>query len=255
VVPGIITWAGVTRKNTDVLKITLDNGEEIISTPDHKFVHRTNGFVEAKEIKTSSHRENFGKVFRELLSTKTRWSLLNLVIWGLASFCSVWILQKYWQDQKVPLAYFGIFWAFFNFSAGFTSKNVKYLKRFMARENLILIAGFLPIIAYFSLGLVSGVYVIGCTIFFYLGRGMIQVLLREEFNHHLSDDMRATANSIQSFLFRIIFSVIGPLIGMSLDKNGTRQTLTYLGCVFLFLYFLTLIPYVKGLKRQSKGLS
>jgi intein/homing endonuclease len=48
--PGLITWAGVTRKNTDVLKITLDNGEEIISTPDHKFVHRTNGFVEAKDL-------------------------------------------------------------------------------------------------------------------------------------------------------------------------------------------------------------
>ena len=48
--PGLITWAGETRKNTEVLKITLDNGEEIISTPDHKFVHRTNGFVEAKDL-------------------------------------------------------------------------------------------------------------------------------------------------------------------------------------------------------------
>ena len=48
--PGIITWAGVTRKNTNVLKITLDNGEEIITTPDHKFVHRTNGFVEAQDL-------------------------------------------------------------------------------------------------------------------------------------------------------------------------------------------------------------
>lgn len=48
--PGIITWAGVTRKNTEVMKITLDNGEEITTTPDHKFVHRTNGFVPANEL-------------------------------------------------------------------------------------------------------------------------------------------------------------------------------------------------------------
>ena len=33
--PGIITWAGETRKNTEVLKITLDNGESITTTPDH----------------------------------------------------------------------------------------------------------------------------------------------------------------------------------------------------------------------------
>ena len=49
--PGMVTWAGVTRKDTEVMKITLDNGEEIISTPDHKFVHRTNGFVPANELK------------------------------------------------------------------------------------------------------------------------------------------------------------------------------------------------------------
>jgi hypothetical protein len=48
--PGMITWAGVTRKNADVLKITLDNGKEVIATPDHKFVHREKGFVEAQDL-------------------------------------------------------------------------------------------------------------------------------------------------------------------------------------------------------------
>ena len=48
--PGMITWAGETRKNTEVLKITLDNGESITTTPDHKWVHRTKGFVEAKDL-------------------------------------------------------------------------------------------------------------------------------------------------------------------------------------------------------------
>ncbi len=49
--PGMITWAGVTRKNAKTLKITLDNGKVLITTPDHKWVHRTKGFVEAKGLK------------------------------------------------------------------------------------------------------------------------------------------------------------------------------------------------------------
>ena len=49
--PGMITWAGETRKNTEVIKITLDNGESITTTPDHKWVHRTKGFVEAKDLR------------------------------------------------------------------------------------------------------------------------------------------------------------------------------------------------------------
>lgn len=59
--PGMITWAGVTRKNTDVIKITLDNGKEIITTPDHKFVHRTKGFVEAKDLVVSDSLMPFYK--------------------------------------------------------------------------------------------------------------------------------------------------------------------------------------------------
>jgi hypothetical protein len=48
--PGPITWAGVTRKNAKVVKLTLDNGKEIICTPDHKFPIRGKGKVEAKDI-------------------------------------------------------------------------------------------------------------------------------------------------------------------------------------------------------------
>lgn len=52
-VPGIITWAGVTRKNAKRIKLTLDNGKEIIVTPDHKFPIQGKGFVEAQDISTN----------------------------------------------------------------------------------------------------------------------------------------------------------------------------------------------------------
>ncbi|CAB4127032.1 Intein N-terminal splicing region [uncultured Caudovirales phage] len=48
--PGLISWAGVTQKSAKVMKLTLDNGEEIICTPDHKFPLYGRGFVEAKDF-------------------------------------------------------------------------------------------------------------------------------------------------------------------------------------------------------------
>jgi len=48
--PGVISWAGVTRKNTKRIKLTLDNGKEIICTPDHKFPIQGKGFIEAQYI-------------------------------------------------------------------------------------------------------------------------------------------------------------------------------------------------------------
>jgi len=50
IVPGIISWAGVTRKNADIIKITLDNGEILRCTPDHKIPVLGKGFVEAKDL-------------------------------------------------------------------------------------------------------------------------------------------------------------------------------------------------------------
>jgi hypothetical protein len=37
VVPGIISWAGVTRKAANVMRLTFNNGESVVCTPDHRF--------------------------------------------------------------------------------------------------------------------------------------------------------------------------------------------------------------------------
>ena len=50
VMPGNITWAGVTRKDAKVIRIHLDNGETLTCTPDHKIPVLGRGFVEAKDL-------------------------------------------------------------------------------------------------------------------------------------------------------------------------------------------------------------
>jgi|GEM_PF-1332165 len=50
VVPGLISWAGVTQESAQVMKLTLDNGEEIICTPDHKFPQYGEDFKEARDF-------------------------------------------------------------------------------------------------------------------------------------------------------------------------------------------------------------
>jgi hypothetical protein len=50
VVPGLISWAGMTQESAKVLKITLDNGEHIICTPDHQFPQYEHGFKRADQF-------------------------------------------------------------------------------------------------------------------------------------------------------------------------------------------------------------
>ena len=51
IVAGEIEWAGITRLNASVVKVTLDNDENIICTPDHNFMLRDGNWVEAQFLK------------------------------------------------------------------------------------------------------------------------------------------------------------------------------------------------------------
>ncbi|TAE72796.1 MAG: DNA topoisomerase (ATP-hydrolyzing) subunit B [Bacteroidetes bacterium] len=45
--------ARLTKQNTKVIKLKLDNGEEIICTPDHKFMLRDGSYCQAKDLKSN----------------------------------------------------------------------------------------------------------------------------------------------------------------------------------------------------------
>lgn len=49
-VPGPVSWAGITKRNAEVVRVTFDNGESVVCTPDHKFPVWGKGFVEAQDL-------------------------------------------------------------------------------------------------------------------------------------------------------------------------------------------------------------
>ena len=72
IVPGNITWAGITRKNAQVLKITLNNGKTITATPDHKFPVLGKGFVEAQHLTPEDSLISYETRYKSLSKDKTR---------------------------------------------------------------------------------------------------------------------------------------------------------------------------------------
>jgi intein/homing endonuclease len=52
IVPGKVIWAGETRKNAALVRVHLDDGSYLDTTPDHKFMLRDGSYCEAKDLKT-----------------------------------------------------------------------------------------------------------------------------------------------------------------------------------------------------------
>lgn len=76
--PGLITWAGVTQESAKVMKLTLDNGESVTCTLDHKFPVWGKGFVEARDLEVGSSiiplKRDGDKFFNHL---SDKWELLS----------------------------------------------------------------------------------------------------------------------------------------------------------------------------------
>lgn len=203
--------------------------------------------VEGKSTKmTGSHRENFMRVFKHLWtsSPEMRRSSMNLLVWALSTFFAVWMLQKYWERADIPIAWFGALWAAGNLAAAIASKAAAPMRAKWGINATTLFACALPVIAYLGMASLTGYTGVALGLGLYLGRGFIQVIMREEFNHHLPNEFRATANSVQSFMFRMVFFILGPAIGWCIDQYGVDRALGIAGVVFALFYL--------GLWRQPK---
>jgi len=90
VVPGVINWAGVTRKNAEVIKITLDNGKELIVTPDHKIPVFGKGFVEAKDLTVDDSLISFNRRRKKISSNGNEYEQ----VWDHGTKTWVWTHRK-----------------------------------------------------------------------------------------------------------------------------------------------------------------
>jgi len=81
IVPGVVTWAGVTKQNAEVIKLNLNNGKSLICTPDHKIPVFGKGFVEARMILKNDRLIGFNrrnsKIKGSLLGYEQVWDHLT----------------------------------------------------------------------------------------------------------------------------------------------------------------------------------
>lgn len=52
IVPGEVSWAGVTKKNAELVRVTLDSCQTEVVTPDHRFLMRDGTYKQAKDLKS-----------------------------------------------------------------------------------------------------------------------------------------------------------------------------------------------------------
>ena len=104
---------------------------------------------------------------------------------------------------------------------------------------------------YLGLGISGGVL---SFLFYYLltaMRGLRGPLMMGYAHQECPSSRRAGILSLQTFVFRLLFAVSGPLVGMLADAYGIQQTFRYLFIGFLFVLPPLTLVYLGHLKEDG----
>lgn len=175
-----------------------------------------------------AHRDNLARIAHELfrVSPIVRGVLWNLVAYGLATLLAVWAFQGYWEAIDVPLATFGYLWAGYNLVVALVGGNAHRIEDSISTLWAHRLIAWLPVVGYGGMALVFSFaagtplgWVLGVAagLAFQVGRGLTQVVLKDELNLRVPPNMRATANSVSTLGVRFGFVLLGPLLGFLID--------------------------------------
>jgi len=116
IVPGKAHSPRITRKNANIIKITLDNGEEIKCTEDHKFLLRNGEYKEAKNL---SNEDSLMPLYRRISSNINK-------MHGYEQFLN--IKTNKWEHTHSMVAYYNDLYKRIK-------TNVVHHKNFKKRNN------------------------------------------------------------------------------------------------------------------------
>lgn len=154
---------------------------------------------------------------------------------GLASFYTVWLIQPFMQQCKVPLTWFGPVWAGANLTIAAFSLISHRLQAGIGLRGMTVLFITLIVVAYGGLGLTAS---LGSFAFYYLltaMRGLQGPMMRHRLQQSSSRRNRASILSLHSLSFRTGFIVSGPLIGMAADRWGLNGAFLLLAAAFAML--------------------
>ena len=192
--------------------------------------------------------KSFSSIIRVVKDTfihhrKLRWYIVYSSSMGIATLSIAWFVQPFLMEIDTPIIYYGIIWAFLNFTAGTTS----YYSYLFNKHNLLIYISLTMIISLIILGLNISYFGLIFIILIYLLRGVITPNLRNLININSTSERRATVLSLRSFVIRISFAIIAPILGYLTDSYN----ISYVFYVLAIIVGLTSLLAVYKLKINN----
>ncbi len=152
---------------------------------------------------------------------------------GFSSLAMAWFAQIFLYEAHIPNRYFGILWTVLNMMVAIGSFSSHRIDQHISNAKTLLFILLFISAGYFIASLTIAPYGIVFLLVFYFVRGAAHPMLKERINALTESKIRATVLSVRSLLIRIMFALLGPLMGLFTQRISLSFALALCGCVIL----------------------
>ena len=119
------------------------------------------------------------------------------------------------------------------------------IERWLGRKNSLLAIVILLSAGFIFTSLEISLAGIGILFGFYLVRGLATPVLKDYINRYTDSKVRATILSVRNFEIRIIFAIIGPVLGYLTDHFSLQTALLIMGICYFIAAMWSIGPLIK----------
>ncbi|HVN86481.1 MAG TPA: MFS transporter [Candidatus Binatia bacterium] len=183
----------------------------------------------------ASHVLQAWRIIRHTLlyHARLRAAIVLSVVLNLSTFVMVWLIQPYMQRRGIPAPWFGPLWALASlYLATVTLLSARVAER-VGRDPVLLACCALIAVAYGGLAGSTHAVAVAFYLCFMTIRGLQVPLLINVLQRDAPDDARASVLSLNALVFRLGFVLVGPPVGLLVDRLGLDRALAVLGVGFV----------------------
>jgi len=180
-----------------------------------------------------------------------RYFILYSSIIGATTLTMAWFVQPYYKLLNINIIYFGIIGAILNIAVAIPSFYAHVIEQKIKTNYLLIFFLVSLTLCYFLASQFITLWSLAFLLIFYIVRGIATPVLRDYMNRHTPSEMRATVMSIRSFIIRIVFASISPLLGYVADVYTLPQALLFSSILFFVLGGVTLLFLLRNNKKET----
>jgi len=189
-----------------------------------------------EDLKSSMTWKGFFAILKDIFqSPGLCWLIIHNAVVLAATLTIVWFVQPYLKVSGIPLALFGIIWTVLNISVGASSMIAHRIEKNVSTRTSFIMPVIMILAGYMLLGMTTALWACAFIIILYCVRGFCLPVFSTHINRQVTTDMRATVLSIRVLLTRLIFSIVGPLLGWMSDAFTLHSALVTAGIIFFTL--------------------